>query len=170
MKTSKTLILSSSAVAALLWAGLAAAQEVRPSKGSKGDQLQVDPAVAAKYEAQAQRRVVEPDLPIVEWEQDRAVPSRRVSARILSIGDQSVLVAVPLSPEQKAVLSQRWPTVTRAEEANHQTIWGDELCLRYPVTLEYDALRLSSKLGQVVELEVGSTQDKRPIVIFVRGT
>lgn len=170
MKTTK-LMISSAGLASLLCLGVSEAQEAKPLKSPRGgDQLQVDPAVQQKYEAQAKRQVVRPDLPLVEWEQDRTRPSRRVSGRVLSVGDQSVLVAVPITPEQKAVLSERWKTVTRVEDATHETILGDELCLRYPVALDYDTKRLTNKLGQVVELEVGTSQSKRPLVLFVRGS
>lgn len=155
----------------LLGLATAQAQEPpKPSKAPKADRFQVDPAVQKKFEEQALRPHIPPELPVVEWEEQTDAVTQHVSARLLSTGDQSVLVAVQLTPEQKRVLGAIWPTVTRIEDADHQMIFGDELCLRYPVALEYDLHRLDPKLGQVLEFEVGSTKDRRPLVLFVRGS
>lgn len=153
---------------ALLLADTSGAQEGAPAKERAS--FQIDPEVRKAIEAQEKRVFVEAETPLVEWEPAQDADRQKVDARLLAVGDQSVLVAVRLSPEDKAQLLTMWPQVATEAEADHQTILGEELVLRYPVTLDYELTRLEQKLGQVLQFEIGRTLDRRPIVLFVRGT
>lgn len=167
MKNLKFLVSTTAAMALI---GLSDARGQEPGKPLEQDRFQVDPEVTKKFEEQANRPYVAEPLPVVEWEKALNATTQKVSARLLSTGDQSILVAVSLTPLQKESLSKVWPTVLTLAEADHQTILGDELCLRYPVALDYELNRLDKKEGQVLELEVGSALDGRPLVLFVRGS
>jgi hypothetical protein len=168
--TNTKFLVSSTVVLAFVAAGPAGAGDPAKSKPPKAERYQVDPEVQRMVEEQTRRPVVAPELPVLEWETSPDVESNRVSARLLSTGDQTVLVAVRLTADQKDALTQLWPTVETIDQADHQTILGDELILRYPLVLEFDLHRLDAKIGQVIELELGNTKDQRPIVLFVRGS